>query len=145
MLLLLSLCVSVDYASNDTINNINKSEMKESNCTLVNGTYYDNRILDQTQSKIKSFGKIHKVYPTISMYAKPSCRCGKYYKYTWHYREFINYCPHCHNYGTLVKNPKGVPEREYTCSMKRGGCDSDFCGNCGKTKYSWSNVYLRRA
>ena len=135
--LLLCVCVSVDYAdeitSNQTIEN-------NTNCTLVNGTHYSHEIIHKN-----GVAHIHKIvvekpkYPLISMWAKPSCGCN--YRYTWHYRTFINYCPNCHHYGTLRKNPKGVPEREYTCAR----CSSDFCGCCGKEKYSYSRVYLRRA
>ena len=77
--------------------------------------------------------------PLISMWAKPSVRCG--YPYKWYYRTFIDYCPNCKHYNALLKNPKGVPENEYTCRF----CDSDFDGVVGKEKYSWSKVYLRRA
>ena len=34
-----------------------------------------------------------------------------------------NYCPNCGHYHCLLKNPKGVPENEYSCAV----CDSDFC------------------
>ena len=135
VLLLLSVCAGVDYADEITVN----QTMNDTNCTLVNDTHYSHEIIHEN-----GVARIHKVvvekpkYPLISMWAKPSCGCR--YKYTWHYRTFINYCPNCHHYGTLRKNPKGVPEREYTCAR----CSSDFCGCCGKEKYSWSRVYLRR-
>ena len=136
--LLLCVCVSVDYADEPII--AEAEPMNTTNCTVVDGVHYDNRIINGT-----GVAKLHKIvtekpkYPLISMRAKPSCGCR--YKYTWHYRTFINYCPNCHHYGTLRKNPKGVPEREYTCKK----CSSDFCGCCGKEKYSWSRLYLRRA
>ena len=78
-------------------------------------------------------------YPTISMWAKPSVRSG--YAYRWYYKTFIDYCPHCKHYNVLLKNPKGVPEREYTCRR----CGADYCAVTGKEKYSWSHYYLRRA
>ena len=133
--LLLCICVTVDYADENIT--ANATVLNDTNCTLVNGTHYS--LCDDS-----GIAKVHKVvvekpkYPLISMWAKPSCGCN--YRYTWHYRTFINYCPNCHHYGTLRKNPKGVPEREYTCKR----CSSDFCGCCGKEKYSWSRVYLRR-
>ena len=139
VLLLLSVCVSVDYAANDTIT-VEQEQMNTSNCTLIGGVHYDNRIVNRSKGHIQSYNVVvtKPKYSTIGMWAKPSCGCN--YRYTWHYRTFINYCPNCHHYGTLRKNPKGVPEREYTCHR----CSSDFCGCCGKEKYSYSRVYLRR-
>lgn len=140
VVLLLLVCVSVDYAANDTIT-VNQSEMNVTNCTVINGVHYDNRII----SEDKGVAKLHKVVtvkpklPLISMWAKPSVRCG--YPYKWYYRTFVDYCPNCKHYNALLKNPKGVPENEYTCRF----CDSDFDGVVGKEKYSWSKVYLRRA
>ena len=138
--MLLCVCVSVDYAANDTIT-ANVSEMNVTNCTVIDGVHYDNRII----SKDKGVAKLHKVVtvkpklPLISMWAKPSVRCG--YPYKWYYRTFVDYCPNCRHYNALLKNPKSVPENEYTCRF----CDSDFDGVVGKEKYSWSKVYLRRA
>ena len=140
VVLLLLVCVSVDYAANDTIT-AEPEQINTTNCTVINGVHYDNRII----SKDKGVAKLHKVVtvkpklPLISMWAKPSVRSG--YAYKWYYRTFINYCPNCHRYNSLLKNPKCVPEREYTCKF----CDSDFCGVTGKEKYSWSSKYLRRA
>ena len=139
VILLLSVCVSVDYADDNITVTANQSQANVSNCTEIDGVHYDTKVVNGT-----GIAKVHRIvtekhkYPLISMWAKPSCGCR--YKYTWHYRTFINYCPNCHHYGTLRKNPKGVPEREYTCAR----CSSDFCGCCGKEKYSWSRVYLRR-
>lgn len=139
ILLLLSICVTVDYAANDTITATSNQTLDQdinSSVIVLNGSYY-------SEEKV-GVAKLHKVVtekpklPIISMYAKPSCGCNHWY--TWHYREFINYCPNCGHYGTLRRNPKGVPEREYTCHR----CSSDFCGVCGKEKYSWSRVHLRR-
>ena len=140
VLLLLGVCVSIDYAD-DEITNLNESSLNE---TMVKGAIPTNNstiIHEDGKAKViigKNSDVIHYVHPIIGMYAKPSCGCR--YSYRWHYREFINYCPNCHHYGTLRKNPKGVPEREYTCHR----CSSDFCAVCGKEKYSWSRVYLRK-
>ena len=145
MLLLLSLCISVDYATeNDTITNINQSEIKVENCTLKpNMTYIDTTILNKTHNTVKGFDKIHNVYPTITMTGKPSCSCGRYSSYTWRTRSYVNYCPYCHRYGTLYNAHKWQSrfENEITCRK----CSADFCINCGKEKYSWSRKYLRRA
>ena len=144
--LLLMVCVSIDYAdtlNNDTITNINSSTLQidTSKFIIVNDSSVVG--LNESASVIigKSSDKIYTVkqkYPTISMWAKPSCGCR--YKYTWHYRTFVNYCPHCKKYGVLRKNPKGVYEKEYTCVVD----DCDYCAVCGKEKYSWSRVYLRK-
>ena len=140
VLLLLCLCAGVDYAAvdNETIT-ANQTEMNTTNCTLIGGVHYDNTMLNKTHSTVKSLGKVHYIYPEISMWAKPSVRSS--YSYRWYYKTFIDYCPHCKHYGVLLKNPKGVPEREYTCRR----CGADYCAVTGKEKYSWSRYYLRRA
>ena len=136
VLLLLSVCAGVDYADEITVN----QTMNDTNCTLVNDTHYSHEIIHEN-----GVARIHKVviekpkYPLISMWAKPSVRSG--YAYRWYYKTFIDYCPHCHRYNVLLKNPKGVPEREYTCRR----CGADYCAVTGKEKYSWSHYYLRRA
>ena len=136
--------MSVDYATNYTEDNsvieanqtLDMTNFK--NATYLNGTHY---VLDNGTG----IARLHKIvhikpkYPTISMWAKPSCGCRNSYR--WHYRTFVNYCPHCKHYGTLRKNPKGVYEKEYTCVID----DCDYCAVCGKEKYSWSHYYLRRA
>lgn len=139
VLLLLGVCIHIDYAANesDMIIAANNQTL-QTNCTLVNGTHYSNNLINGSAIMVKASEKVHYEHSLIGMYAKPSCGCR--HSYTWHYREFVNYCPNCGHYGTLRKNPKGVPEKEYTCAR----CSSDFCGVCGKEKYSWSNVYLKK-
>ena len=139
---LLVCCMALDSA--DEINNLNESSMPKN---IPKGTI----ILDNSSSvavnsslgiiKVKSSDLVHikPKYPTISMWAKPSCGCRNSYR--WHYRTFVNYCPHCKHYGVLRKNPKGVYEKEYTCVID----SCDYCAVCGKEKYSWSRYYLRRA
>ena len=137
VLLLLSVCAGVDYADEITVN---QTINNDTNCTLVNDTHYSHEIIHEN-----GVARIHKVviekpkYPLISMWAKPSVRSG--YAYRWYKKTFIDYCPHCHRYNVLLKNPKGVPEREYTCRR----CGADYCAVTGKEKYSWSHYYLRRA
>lgn len=67
---------------------------------------------------------------TITMTGKPSCRscCRRAYK--WHIKTYKNYCPNCKRTNVLRKNPKGVPEKELTCSR----CDCDYCVVCGHDK-----------
>ena len=134
VLLLLAVCAGVDYADEITVN----QTMNDTNCTLVNDTHYSHEIIHEN-----GVARIHKVviekpkYPLISMWAKPSVRSN--YAYRWYYKTFIDYCPHCHHYNVLLKNPKGVPEKEYTCRR----CGADYCAVTGKEKFSWSHYYLR--
>ena len=50
---------------------------------------------------------------------------GVFYTTVW-----LNYCPQCGYYGTLLINPKGTAEGELTCAY----CDCDYCGVSGKEK-----------
>ena len=146
ILLLLSICVTVDYASNDTITATSNQTLDRninSSIIVLNGSYY-------SEEKV-GVAKLQKVVtekpklPLVSIVSKPSCGCR--YSYTWHKRTFINRCPHCHKYNTL-RNVHKWParhEQELTCDPKLGGCGADYCGCCGKEKYSWSKTYLRRA
>ena len=143
VLLLLSVCVSIDYAD-DTITS-EPIEPNVTNCTLINGVHYDNVLVNNSKSQIKSYKvvTVKPKYPTITMTGKPSCSCGRYSSYTWRTRSYVNYCPYCHRYGTLYNAHKYQArfEKEITCRR----CGSDWCINCGKEKYSWSKKYLRRA
>ena len=139
---LLVCCMAIDCADENISVTANQTNLSVSNCTEIDGVHYDNKIVKSNSTGI---AKVHKIvhikpkYPTISMWAKPSCGCRNSYR--WHYRTFVNYCPHCKHYGVLMKNPKGVYEKEYTCVID----DCDYCAVCGKEKYSWSRYYLRRA
>ena len=57
------------------------------------------------------------------------------YTTTW-----LNFCPKCGYYGTLLINPKKVYEGELTCAF----CDSDYCGVSGNDKLSESDYALTR-
>ena len=134
--------MTIDYAdTNITVSNLNESKVVELNKTnevlLVNDTSVG-------IAKIQNGGKeiIEKPRtPIISITCKPSCGCGG--SYTWRTRSYVNYCPHCHHYNVLYNAHKYPArfEQELTC----GHCGADYCGNCGKEKYSWSKYYLRRA
>lgn len=139
-LLLLSVCIGVDYA--DEPITAGAEQMNTTNCTVVDGVHYDNRIINGT-----GVAKLHKIvtekpkYPLISMWAKPSVRCSLPYK--WYYRSFIDYCPHCKRYGVLYNAHKyqARHEQEWTCRR----CGADYDAVVGKEKYSWSHYYLRKA
>ena len=148
VLLCLGVCVTVDYADDD-INNLNESSL---NKTMVKGAIPTNNstiIHEDGKAKVivgKNNDVVHTIkpkYSTITITAKPSCGCGRYYSYRWRTKTFINYCPHCHRYGVLYNAHKWQAkyEQELTCRH----CGADYCGNCGKEKYSWSRYYLRRA
>ncbi|MCQ2978107.1 MAG: hypothetical protein MJ232_08850 [archaeon] len=70
--------------------------------------------------------------------AKPSIKSS--YSYKWYATTFKNYCPLCHNYGSLTDNPKGVYEHEITCCL----CDSDYCGVTGCDKSHSRRAYLTK-
>lgn len=135
--------MAIDYADDSIVVSANQSQVNVTNCTLVNGVHYDDVIVNRSKNHIHSYNvvSVKPHYPIVSIVAKPSCGCR--HSYTWHKRSFIDYCPHCHHYNCLVNKHKWQSryEQELTCKY----CDSDFCGVCGKTKYSWSRTYLRRA
>lgn len=142
VLLLLGVCVSIDYADNVdcVVNNSDTSMVNVTdNDTLVGVNESESNLVVKSGDRIHTIEAKKPTLPLISMWAKPSVRSG--YSYTWYRFVWVDYCPNCHHYNCLLKNPKGVPEGEYTCAI----CDSDYCAVTGKEKYSWSNVYLRRA
>ncbi len=145
--LFLIISLSADTADEDVISNINDSGHLSTikNVTFINDTY----VLPKNTGKAISDGKIYtdtsvKVKPKITMTGKPSCsRCARNHcSYTWRTKTYINYCPNCHHYNCLGNKHKWASrhEQEITCLR----CDSDFCINCGKEKYSWSNKYLTK-
>lgn len=150
VILLLALCVAVDYATNDTtvtnMDQVNDSVLLN-DTNVINGTYYINV---DNGTKVTTLNKVvvkkNKV-PTVTITCKPSCGCGRHSSYTWRTRTFVDYCPHCHRYGVLrnVHKYQAKYEQELTCDPKLGGCGADYCGNCGHEKYSYSKYYLRKA
>lgn len=147
VLILLTVCTSVDYATNYTNNDSiiasDNQTINMTNVTYLNDTHF-------ALMKGSGVAKLNNVvvekpkHKTITMTGKPSCsRCARNgCAYTWRTKTYINYCPNCHHYGTLGNKHKwgSRHEKEITCFR----CDSDFCINCGKEKYSWSGVYLRK-
>ena len=136
---LLCICISIDYAANDTITVNETAPDVPDDVILLNGSYYSSEELEgkvQLQKVVTEKAKL----PTITIRSKPSCGCRN--KYAWHTRTYVNYCPYCKRYGVLTnlhKHPARF-EQEISCSR----CRSDWCGVCGKEKYSWSHKYLRR-
>lgn len=129
---------------NKSITVVNSTKLNDLNST---GSYFvanHNDKVYTVKEKPKKKTKNKKKLATITMTGKPSCsRCARNHcAYTWRTKTYVNYCPHCHHWNCLGNKHKSgsVHEQEISCFV----CDSDFCINCGKTKYSWSNVYLRR-
>lgn len=57
------------------------------------------------------------------------CSCSLYADYEIYDSEWLNYCPECHSYGTLIfDRPEDCPEGMIRCTC----CDADFCAVHGK-------------
>ena len=143
VLLLLGVCVTVDYAD-DTITAKNDKVNVPEGAILVNNSSMV--YVNSSASTIvgKSSDKIYTVkqkYPTITITARPSVRSG--YAYRWYTTTWIDYCPHCHRYNVLYNAHKYQARHEQELTCRR--CGADYCGVVGKEKYSWSYYYLRRA
>ena len=70
------------------------------------------------------------------------CSCSKYGDYKLHDPAWINYCPECHKYGTLVfDRPEDCPEGMIRCT----NCDADFCAVHGKEHTYYHSTYLTPA
>ena len=74
---------------------------------------------------------------TVNMLPSYSTKDYQYINYT---TSWLNYCPCCGYYGTLLINPKGTYEGELTCAF----CDADFCGVTGHEKIEGSDKVLTR-
>lgn len=150
-MVLLCVCMTVDYADNNTIDNMNYTP-KESNVTkvtmvdnvsVVEVNDSDSHFVAKNSDKIYTIKKTSKKakIPLVTITARPSCGCG--YSYRWRTNTFIDYCPHCHHYNCLRNVHKWQAKYEQELTCKR--CSADFCGVTGKEKYSWSHVYLTKA
>lgn len=148
--IILFFIIGSDMADEDLMDNTITSNISEkiniSNSSNVICFDEDgNRITHNNTITVNPSDRLHKVStkpqkPTITITAKPSCGCR--YSYSWRTNTFINYCPHCHKYGTLknVHKWQARYEQELTCTY----CGADYCGQCGKEKYSWSRYYLTK-
>ena len=153
-LILLGICITVDSAE-ETISNTdnqktNIKELTDKNTIIINDTYYvgskndgmavtDGKIhTDKTKTKKKTKSSKN---PTVTITARPSCGC--HYSYKWRTNTFTDYCPHCHHYNCLrnVHKWQAKHEQELTCTV----CGADYCGQCGKEKYGWSNYRITKA
>ena len=73
--------------------------------------------------------------------ATAKCTCGIRSYSNYHESTFVNYCVRCGTHGTLLWNPKGVVDGEWTCAR----CGADYCGATGKEKMPGSRPFLIRA
>lgn len=140
VLLLLSICITVDYAD-DTITVTENQTVDIDNSSgiiVLNDTYYAGET--EGVAKLQSVVTERPKLPLITIISKPSCGCRN--GYYWHKRTFVNYCPYCHRYGVLTNLHKWPArhEQEISCSK----CRSDWCGVCGKEKMGYSKKYLRK-
>lgn len=136
VLVLLGICVNLDYAMNES-DTVTISNVCNETVEVNNSSYVD--FYNKSTITVNPNDQLHTDVPLITATGKPSCGCRYSYRY-WYTRTYVDYCPNCHRYNTLLINPKCVYEKELTCKA----CSSDYCIVCGKEKYSWSRVYLRR-
>ena len=146
-LLILCCCIAIDYSINPQSNGTYNNTTVEQNIIEYNNTYYAD-VNETGKAVMNETVAVKPVADTVTITSKPSCGCnyrepGKY-KYKWYTRTFINHCPKCGKWGTLrnVYKPTAKYEYELTCDRRLGGCDADYCGVCGKDKFSWSHYYI---
>ena len=102
--------------------------------TKIMAFYYNNNALPASV-----FVTDLSLYYYVNVLAMPSV-ANSGFEYVYYNSTFVNYCPNCGFYGSLLFNPKGVAEGELTCA----NCDSDYCAVTGKEKISSSSVYLTK-
>ncbi|MCR5027604.1 MAG: Ig-like domain repeat protein [Methanobrevibacter sp.] len=131
----LSYCVDNNIAPNNVNSSIGKIKYE----TLV---YMESRILSfyNSSNRLPASALVNNFLdnPTLTVNMLPSVSSS--YQYVNYTTTWLNYCPKCGYYGTLLINPKHVPEGELTCYH----CDSDYCGVTGKDKLDGSDYYLTR-
>ena len=67
------------------------------------------------------------------------CSCSFYHDYKLHDPSWINYCPVCHQHGTLIfEKTSDCPEGMIRCTC----CDADFCAVHGKEHVCRNPAYL---
>jgi len=67
--------------------------------------------------------------------------------YKYHTATFLNYCPHCHRYGTLqYTHAEGIFEGRLCCGdgYGNGGCDADYCAVHGKEEIVGTHYWLTK-
>ncbi len=90
------------------------------------------------QSKSK-YGPTEVKYNNESLISTGRCSCGNAGDYSYHNSSFINYCPYCKVYGTMVyEENESCPEGMWVCTK----CDADFCLVTGKEHIVNNPKYL---
>ena len=88
------------------------------------------------ESPIDDESKVQKK-EIVSTEAK--CSCSMFTDYEVHAQSWVNYCPKCHKYGTLVFEKTGdCPEGMVRCT----DCDADYCAVHGKEHVDKGIAYL---
>jgi hypothetical protein len=89
----------------------------------------------QVTSEPKAKAKVRK--DALVVTARCSCSC--YQDYKLHDPSWINYCPVCHQRGTLIfERTSDCPEGMIRCTC----CDADFCAVHGKEHVCSHPTYL---
>ena len=129
-------CLSSNQAPDNATSSVGAIKYE----TLV---YMYSRILDYyaAESKLPAFVLVNNFLdnPTLTVNMLPSYSTTDY-QYVNYTTTWLNYCPDCGHYGTLLINPKGTVEGELTCYY----CDADFCGVTGHEKIAGSKYELVR-
>jgi hypothetical protein len=80
-----------------------------------------------------------KVKKKDRLISNAKCSCCLYSDYDVYYARWLNYCPECHRYGTLVFEETGdCPEGMIRCT----NCDADYCAVHGKEHTYSHSAYL---
>jgi len=138
----------------DRVNAFSNKEKRDPNHVTVEGS----EIKPTSDKKTKSSGNTTSGSSSgntasssskniISGSFKPSCSyCGPKLGYKLFTTSFENKCGRCGRVGKMTDTPKGgrakIPEGEWTCDTKLGGCGADFCGVCGKEKMNPAKGWL---
>jgi len=129
-------------------------------CVAISGLFYSGVLNDQNEaymagtktmesssqsntpqlaSEANAESKVKK-RDVLSVTAK--CSCSLYGDYKLHDPAWVNYCPVCHRYGTLIfEKTCDCPEGMIRCTH----CDADFCAVHGKEHVYRHPTYLKHA
>jgi N-acetylmuramoyl-L-alanine amidase len=116
------------YGTNNRLPNT--VSVKAGTTTITEGT---------TTKPTNGYSPYNVVVTTQYVSATAKCSCGSG-TYTYKTSTFLNYCPQCGHYGTLIKSTK-TPEYEgqWTCTY----CDCDYCMQCGNEKLVGTKLWLK--
>ncbi|WP_409199467.1 transglutaminase domain-containing protein [Methanobrevibacter sp. DSM 116169] len=146
------LLYSADFlvTANDCVNYIASNKVAPTNLNSAIGLIQYNTLV-YTFAKVLNFANNNFVLPnyvyasnlldhyTYTVTMLPSV-ADSGYQYIYYTSTWLNYCPHCNYYGSLLVNPKNTPEGELTC----GYCDADYCGVSGLEKDGSKSTILTK-